>query len=322
MDLLINPIVKNFLITKLEDNNNLNQSLLFWGESDLGKLTTAKLFAKSLLCATKEFGGCDQCENCTAFDNQWHPDYLIIDFRGDSTKVRDTEKIFEFLLYKPQLSQKRVLIINNCEKITISAQSSLLKILEEPKNHITIILVTTNPQKLLKTINSRLLAIRFAKPKSSDIMDFVKNKYQTDSKNLSRVLELSQNHPAKIINYLKNPEALKTTENNIKFLNNLAKNNFCGQSKLIKELMTSSVSKEEFALADEKEKFVKTNLKKMINDWIDNTEREIYTSLIDDNILLASKIKQLKNSVQLLSYVDSYNANYRLLLEVFCITTF
>jgi hypothetical protein len=67
---------------------------------------------------------------------------------------------------------------------------------------------------------------------------------------------------------------------------------------------------------------VKTNLKKMINDWIDNTEREIYTSLIDDNILLASKIKQLKNSVQLLSYVDSYNANYRLLLEVFCITTF
>lgn len=322
MDLLINPIVKNFLITKLEDNNNLNQSLLFWGESDLGKLTTAKLFAKSLLCSKKEFGGCNQCKNCTSFDNQWHPDYLIIDFKGDTTKVHDTAKIFEFLLYKPHLSQKRVLIINNCEKLTLATQSSLLKILEEPKNHTTIILITTNPQKLLKTIGSRLLWVRFTKPKQNDIIDFIKNQYPIDSKNLSHILELSQNHPARIINYLKNPDQLKATENNIKFLNNLAKNNFCEQSKLIKELMANLQDKEETDWTDDKEKFIKTNLKKIINDWADNTEREIYASLINNNLLPAPKIKLLKNTVQLLSYVDNYNANYRLLLEAFCITTF
>lgn len=70
MDLLINPIVKNFLTAKIEDDNDLNQSLLFWGEPDLGKLTTAKLFAKSLLCHQNKIGGCDQCESCNFFNNQ------------------------------------------------------------------------------------------------------------------------------------------------------------------------------------------------------------------------------------------------------------
>ncbi len=324
MDLLINPAVKNFLIAKLEDNNKLNQSLLFWGESDLGKFTTAKLFAKSLLCSQKKLGGCNQCENCTAFDHQWHPDYLAIDFTGDTTKVSDTDPIFQFLLYKPHLSTKRVLIINNCEKLNTSTQSSLLKILEEPKNNTTIILITTNPQKLFKTISSRLLWIHFTKPSETEIINFLKEKYKIDAKNLSKMLELAHNHPAKIINYLQNPETLKSTENNISLLNNLAKNNFCQQSKLIKELITNVQSAEESAQVDgdAKEKFIKTYLKIIINDWANHIEREISKSLVSTSQSLNFKAKQLKNTVQLLSYVDNYNANYRLLLETFCITTF
>ena len=80
--------------------------------------------------------------------------------------------------------------------------------------------------------------------------------------------------------------------------------------------------KEESNQDGDKEKFIKTYLKNIINDWIDNIEREIHTLLNTDQSILASKIKQLKNTVQLLSYVDNYNTNYRLLLETFCITTF
>jgi len=70
MDLLLNNLVKDFLIEKLKNIDNLNQSLLFWGESDLGKLTTAKSFAKSILCHNKVLNGCNQCESCISFNNQ------------------------------------------------------------------------------------------------------------------------------------------------------------------------------------------------------------------------------------------------------------
>jgi DNA polymerase III delta prime subunit len=53
MKLLLNSLVENFLKEKLTATDCSNQSLLFWGESDLGKLTTAKIFAKSLLCEKK-----------------------------------------------------------------------------------------------------------------------------------------------------------------------------------------------------------------------------------------------------------------------------
>jgi len=68
MELLLNPLVKNFLIEKLNNDTLINQSLLFWGESDLGKLSTAKVFAKSILCNSKTLGGCNQCSSCKAFE--------------------------------------------------------------------------------------------------------------------------------------------------------------------------------------------------------------------------------------------------------------
>ncbi|HRZ30019.1 MAG TPA: hypothetical protein P5052_04890 [Candidatus Paceibacterota bacterium] len=246
----------------------------------------------------------------------------MIDFQGDTIKVNDTLPIFDFLLYKPQISKKRVLIINNCEKLNIETQSSLLKTLEEPKNNTIIILITTNPQKLLKTINSRLLSIRFTKPSQNDIIDFIKNKYPNYSKNLSHILELSHNRPAQVINYIRDQELLKNTDNNIKIFNDLSKNNFDNQSTIIKNLMTHLQSQEETNQTDDKEKFIKTYLKTIINDWINNIEREIHTALQNEPLVSLSKIKRFKNTLQLLSYVDNYNANYRLLLEAFCITTF
>jgi DNA polymerase III delta prime subunit len=169
------------------------------------------------------------------------------------------------LLYKPQIAQKRILIINNCEKLNFTTQSSLLKILEEPKNHFIIILITTNPQKLLKTIKSRLLPIRFIKPTKPELVDFIKNKYPNSFKDLPYLMELSQNRPAQIINFIKNRETLKEKENNIKIYRNISKSNFINQSSIIKELL-SSFEKQETKDQTNTESSVKTYLKNIVND--------------------------------------------------------
>jgi len=317
MDLLLNHLVKDFLIEKLKNNDNLNQSLLFWGESDLGKLTVSKAFAKSILCKNKVFNGCNQCESCISFNNNWHPDYLLIDSKSDTIKVEDTLPLFDFLLYKPQISEKRILIINNCEKLNFTTQSSLLKTLEEPKNHFIIILITTNPQKLLKTIKSRLIPIRFIKPNKEELISFIQEKYPKHLKDLDYLMKLSQNRPAQIINFLENQNSLVEKESNIKIYRNLSKTNFINQSKLIKNLISEFENK--FDNKDS-ESPIKTYLKTIVNDWLDTIEIDIKSDLNQKE--LKSKIKQLKNTLQLLSYIDNYNANWRLLLETFCLTTF
>ncbi len=318
MKLLLNSLVENFLKEKLSATDCSNQSLLFWGESDLGKLTTAKLFAKSLLCENKVWSGCNSCPSCKSFDNSWHPDYLLINSLGDSIKVDDIDPISNFLLYKPQLSKKRILIINDCEKLNFTVQSSLLKMLEEPKNHFLIILITTNPQKLLKTIKSRVIPLRFTKPTVAELTSFIQVNHATKASNLDYLINLSQNHTARTINYLNNTETLKAKEQNIKLFEKISKTNFVEQSSIIKNLISEFEIKEkedvDAAIG------IKTYLKDIINDWLNHIESDINSNLTADSI--KTKAKYLKNSLQLLSYIDNYNANYRLLLEMFCLTTF
>jgi len=245
----------------------------------------------------------------------------LIDSKADSIKVEDALPIFEFLLYKPQLSNKRILIINDCEKLNLTVQSSLLKMLEEPKNHFLIILVSTNPQKLLKTIKSRVIPLRFIKPSKNELVDFIQLNHPTQVKNLDYLINLSNNHTAKTIEYINDSNSLKSREENIKLFEKLLKSNFIEQSSLIKNLISEFEiqNKED---ADMASLGIKTFLKTIINDWLAYIETDLNASLQKANQSLKTQTKYLKNSLQLLSYVDNYNANYRLLLEMFCLTTF
>jgi DNA polymerase III delta prime subunit len=137
--------------------------------------------------------------------------------------------------------------------------------LEEPKNHFIIILITTNPQKLLKTIKSRLLPIRFIRPTQVELINFIKEKYPNNLKDLPYLIELSQNRPAQIINFIENKETLKEKENNIKIYKNISKTNFINQSLIIKELL-SSFEKQETKDQTNTESSVKTYLKNIVND--------------------------------------------------------
>jgi DNA polymerase III subunit delta' len=188
----------------------------------------------------------------------------LIDSKGDSIKVEDALPIFDFLLYKPQLSQKRVLIINDCEKVNLTVQSSLLKILEEPKDHFLIILISTNPHKLLKTIKSRVIPLRFTKPNKSELINFIELNHPTKAKDLEHLITLSQNHTAKAIEYLNNNDSLKSREKNIQMFQRIMGNNFIEQSDIIKNLIAEFEALEkEFP---DKNLGIKTFLKTLIND--------------------------------------------------------
>ena len=126
-------------------------------------------FIKKILCTSnkEESSFCDECRSCKSFNGNSNPDYLQIfpddkdkigirSLRGDFDKNRG---IINVLNETSLISNAKVIKINCAEKLNDEAQNYLLKILEEPPNNSHIIMLSSRPFKLKKTILSRLIRI-------------------------------------------------------------------------------------------------------------------------------------------------------------------
>jgi len=153
---------------------------IFAGPDGIGKFTTAREFAKLLLCKNPVKKGdftdsCGNCASCRAFDTGSHPDFEhvykeLLEFTKEG-KDREPPIDFpisvvqEFVLDKvnqrPALSTRRVFVLTEAEKLNNESQNCLLKVLEEPPAYCCIILICTRPDKLLPTIRSRCQILRF-----------------------------------------------------------------------------------------------------------------------------------------------------------------
>ena len=158
-------------VLKLLDNsillNSVQNAYIFEGESGLGKTTVARIFANKLICKHLDdnLEPCGVCEACRDFkNNPRFADIIEIDCGTDSG-VDDIRSLKENLHYSPKY-EYRVHIIDEAHRLSKDAFNALLKILEEPPKGNIFILVSTNPEKFLKTIKTRCFKITF-KPVSS-----------------------------------------------------------------------------------------------------------------------------------------------------------
>ncbi|MGD8787405.1 MAG: DNA polymerase III subunit [Phycisphaerales bacterium] len=153
---------------------------IFAGVEGVGKFKTACEWAKLLLCEESilenDFAdSCGLCKSCQLFEAGSHPDFNhiykeLLEFTKDGkSKAPPLELpinvIREFLVEKvstrPTLSQRKVFIVSEAEKLNRSSQNCLLKVLEEPPEYCSIILLCTRLEKLLPTTKSRAQIIRF-----------------------------------------------------------------------------------------------------------------------------------------------------------------
>jgi DNA polymerase-3 subunit delta' len=157
---------------------------IFAGPDGIGKFKTACEWAKLLLCKNPTMtkirsldfaDSCGRCESCQAFDADSHPDFNhiykeLLEFTQDGKgKTTPTELpidvIREFLIkkafIKPMLSNGKVFVVSEAEKLNPSSQNAMLKVLEEPPPRCCIILLCTRLEALLPTTKSRCQIIRF-----------------------------------------------------------------------------------------------------------------------------------------------------------------
>ena len=162
-------------LQEIVKNETISHSYLFVGQDGIGKLMFAREFAKLILCLS-ENRGCDTCSSCIKFDSGNNPDFIELEPDGNSIKILQVREMQENIYQKPIVSNKKVIIINDSDKMTEEAQNSLLKTLEEPPEYIVIILIASNENRLLNTIKSRCLKMSFSDLSTDEIIEYIKQK--------------------------------------------------------------------------------------------------------------------------------------------------
>lgn len=199
-------------------NNTISHSYLFSGEDGVGKKLFAKEFAKMILCLSDD-KYCNKCSSCIKFDSKNNPDFVMLQPDGNSIKIAQIREMQENVYKKPIVSDKKVFIIDDSDKMTEEAQNSLLKTLEEPPEYTIIILVTSNENKLLNTIKSRCLKIGFNNINKTELMQYISSEkiMENPSDNL---LAMSNGSIGKLIKINQNLEEYSEIEKNTNSLIN------------------------------------------------------------------------------------------------------
>ena len=154
-----NDKVKQFLNKAINENHILH-SYLFSGIEGIGKKLFAIEFAKKILCIEQNDEQ-ENCLSCLKFKSSNHPDFMILEPENNVIKIEQIRNMQEKISEKPIVSKKKVYIIVDSDCMTKEAQNCLLKTLEEPPEYATIILTTANESKLLNTIKSRCIKVKF-----------------------------------------------------------------------------------------------------------------------------------------------------------------
>jgi DNA polymerase-3 subunit gamma/tau len=166
--------------------NRLAHAYLFCGPRGVGKTTCARIFAKTINCLhpTEAHEACNQCESCTAFNEQHSFNIHELDAASNNS-VEDIRNLIDQVRIPPQIGRYSLYIIDEVHMLSTAAFNALLKTLEEPPAHAIFILATTEKHKILPTILSRCQVYDFSRITVADTIRHLQYVAKTEGINAS-----------------------------------------------------------------------------------------------------------------------------------------
>jgi DNA polymerase III subunit gamma/tau len=177
MSELLGQDIPKRIISGALDRPEFPAALLVSGSFGGGKTSLSRIIGRLLTCEnlTTQKEACGQCWNCQMdLAEGESPNYREQD-AASSGHVDDVEELMEEARVAPMNAPRRVLVIDEAHALSQPAQNKLLKSLEEGIGKTCILLVTTNPEKLLSTIKSRCINITVSPVDTKVVFDFLKN---------------------------------------------------------------------------------------------------------------------------------------------------
>ena len=198
-------------LTRALSGGHVHHAYRFEGVDGVGKELTAVALAQALLCGDGEPLGCGKCDVCrrvieraqTAPHTPLHPDVVYV-ARGfyppetlggkKETASISIEQIRRVVLsrahYPPHEGRAQVFILRAAEQLSIGAANALLKTLEEPRPATYFVLLTARPDKLLDTIRSRSLPVRFG-PLPDEVVARILRDHEVPEDRVASIVDLA-----------------------------------------------------------------------------------------------------------------------------------
>ncbi|MDA8088862.1 MAG: DNA polymerase III subunit delta' [Nitrospiraceae bacterium] len=181
-------------------NRRAASAYLFQGPSGIGKRLAAVNFAKALNCQKSPDDGdaCDSCPVCRRIEEGIYPDVREVRPEKGAIKIDEIRDLEEKLSLSAYEGKFKVAIVDEAHLMNKQASNAFLKCLEEPPSDSVIILVSSNPDRLLDTIKSRCQAVVF-KPLSARDMSLLLKDRIKEPDMLQTLISLSMGRPGLVL---------------------------------------------------------------------------------------------------------------------------
>jgi DNA polymerase III subunit gamma/tau len=154
--------------------DRLHHAYLFTGPRGTGKTSTARILAKAINCEEGPTPTpCNACEHCTSITDGSSVDVIELDMASHGG-VDDARELRDRALFAPARARRKVYILDEVHMASTAAFNALLKLIEEPPGHVLFAMATTDPQKVLPTILSRVQRLDLRRVSATDVADHVR----------------------------------------------------------------------------------------------------------------------------------------------------
>ncbi len=191
-------------------SGRLHHAYLFAGPAGTGRSETASAFAQALQCQRYREDSCGQCEDCRKAASGVHPDIRWVEpLEGRSTiGIDQVREVRRESGYGPYEGRWKVFLFRPADGMQLEAQSSLLKLLEEPPERVVFVLVAESLQALLPTVVSRCQLVRFNLVPATQIEQALRLQFGVPAARARVLAALSGGRAARAAAWSKDPEAL------------------------------------------------------------------------------------------------------------------
>lgn len=230
------------------ETGNVGHAYIISGDAGSGKKALAYAFADTLECEAGGTEPCGNCQSCLQISTGNYPDIITVTHEKPNLISVDEvrEQLVNTVDVKPYKGKYKIYVIPDAELLNVQAQNAILKTIEEPPAYAVILLLTTNLDKLLETVQSRCLKLQTKPIRERDALAYLMNVMGLTKEKAYFCLDFAQGNLGKAIKLAGNEEYAEIVDSVVNVLTHIGDMDVETLGKAVKDIEQFKMSMNDY----------------------------------------------------------------------------